>query len=93
MIFLAVLALATDEPPLSVASAKTAGVAKACFQEITASERKATSICFNDTVCLLLVANAKQVFFAADENLFADQCQRRIDWFTDVIGRDFRVVH
>ena len=31
-IFLAVLALATDEPPLSVASAKTAGVAKICFQ-------------------------------------------------------------
>ena len=41
VIFLAVLALATDEPPLSVASAKTAGVAKACFQKITASEKKA----------------------------------------------------
>ena len=31
-IFLAALALATDEPPVSVASAKTAGVAEACFQ-------------------------------------------------------------
>ena len=40
MIFQADLALATNEPPLSVASAKTAGVAKACFQKITASERK-----------------------------------------------------
>ena len=36
VIFPAVLALATDEPPLSVASAKTAGVAKACFHKITA---------------------------------------------------------
>ena len=36
VIFLAVLALATDEPPLSVASAKTA--AKACLQKITADE-------------------------------------------------------
>ena len=38
-IFPAVLALATDEPPLSVASAKTPGVAKAYFQKIIAQER------------------------------------------------------
>ena len=39
MIFLAVLALATDEPPLSGASAQTAGIIWPCFQKITASER------------------------------------------------------
>ena len=49
LIFLAALALATDEPPLSVASAKAAGIAGACFHKITASERKVTVfwyICF-----------------------------------------------